>query len=200
MGLIALVLTKSKSMKKLMLIGLTLLITFTVYAPPHSDYYRQAKTHYHWLEQEELRKLQEFESFLFHLKLRESGNNWKIINEYGYIGYYQFGKLALKTVGLDYINSKKFKNNPWIFPPQLQEKAVRQLIKINQQSLSKYYWRIGTVVNGITITESGMIAASHLVGASRVKRFLRTNGKYDYADANGTKLSNYLDEFKNYDF
>ena len=186
-------------MKKLIFIVLTIL-PILCKAPPITQYSKNLRTHNEWLRQEELRKERNFKNFLFHLRLRESGDNWKIINEFGFIGHYQFGKEALNAVGLGYITTKKFRKNPEIFPPELQKEAVIRLLKINNKSLEKYYWRIGSEVAGIRITESGLLAAAHLVGATRVKRFLRTNGEYNYSDAYGTKLTDYLNEFKSYKF
>ena len=42
------------------------------------------------------------------------------------------------------------------------------------------------------VTVSGIIAASHLVGAESVKRFLDSNGKDVTCDGNGVPLTVYL--------
>lgn len=186
-------------MKKLIFIVLTIL-PILCKAPPLINYYKDLKTHYYWLEQEELRKEKEFQNFLFHLSMRESSNQWNIINKYGYIGKYQFGNSTLKAIGLGHITTKKFRKNPLIFPEDLQEIAIKKLLVHNDRILSKYYRYNNTYINNVKITRSGLLAASHLAGAYNVIKFLKSNGKYDFADANGTKISNYLNEFKNYKF
>ena len=139
-----------------------------------------------------------FQQFLTKLRYKESSNNWKIINRFGYMGYYQFGDAALKTLGYGYITTKKFKKNPYIFPPKLQHEVVKKLLKYNSKKLRLYYKYIGCSVNHIYITESGLLAAAHLGGAGNVIKFLNSNGKKDFNDGNGTKISNYLIEFSNY--
>ena len=186
-------------MKKLIFIVLAIL-PMLLKAPPISDDNKTIRTHYYWLQQEELRKEQQLTQFLFHLSLRESGNNWKIINRFGYFGYYQFGNAALKTIGFGHITTKKFRKNPNIFPPELQHIAVKKLLFYNAMILQKYNGYIGCTMDNVLITKSGMLAAAHLTGAGNVIKFLESDGKYDAADGNGIKTSGYLKEFKNYQF
>ena len=58
----------------------------------------------------------------------------------------------------------------------------------------------GLVISDMFITESGIIAAAHLSGPGNVKKFLRSycDSELDLKDANGTKISDYLKTFKNY--
>jgi len=72
------------------------------------------------------------------------------------------------------------------------------LIKKNKHYLRNFEKYIGQIINGIEITWSGLLAAAHLGGQKNVKKFLNSNGKNDYADANGTKISEYLSEFSGY--
>ena len=60
-------------------------------------------------------------------------------------------------------------------------------------------WFVGSYINGIEITESGIIAAAHLSGPGNVKKYLRGNGKKDFKDAFGTSISSYMNYFKNFD-
>ena len=55
------------------------------------------------------------------------------------------------------------------------------------------------VINGIKITESGLLAAAHLGGASSVKTYLRSNGKNGFRDGFGTSLKSYIKKFNGYD-
>jgi hypothetical protein len=54
----------------------------------------------------------------------------------------------------------------------------------------------GTAINGVYITESGLLAAAHLAGPGNVKLFLRDN--INVKDGLGTSLVDYLDIFSNY--
>ncbi|HJP08339.1 MAG TPA: hypothetical protein QF882_12895, partial [Arenicellales bacterium] len=45
------------------------------------------------------------------------------------------------------------------------------------------------------ITLNGLLAVAHLGGRTGLKKFLQTNGTYNPADSNGTRLSDYLEKF-----
>lgn len=150
-----------------------------------------------------------FDDFMKDLAQRESSGNWKVSNEYGYMGLYQIGRTALKDVSQrtkdpelkdlhKKINKKRFDKNPNIFPVDLQNKVFKQLLRNNKHYLRKYTSYIGKTIDDIYITESGLLAASHLVGNNAVKEFLRSNGKRDISDKNGVKCSEYLKKFSNY--
>tara|TARA_R110002049_G_scaffold45022_2_gene131589 strand:+ start:8828 stop:9028 length:201 start_codon:yes stop_codon:yes gene_type:complete len=53
-------------------------------------------------------------------------------------------------------------------------------------------------MNGIKITESGILAAAHLSGAGNVKKFLRSGGSERFSDAYGASIQSYLRKFANY--
>jgi len=57
----------------------------------------------------------------------------------------------------------------------------------------------GTIVNGIHITESGILAAAHLGGVRSVKRFFRSNGERYFRDVYGTSIVSYIKAFGGYD-
>ncbi len=124
---------------------------------------------------------------------KESQGKYKKINTLGYLGKYQFGIETLKSIGVH--NSSVFLSNP-----KMQEKAFIALLSKNKWELrnviSKYE---GTVMNGILITESGILAAAHLAGVGSVKKFFRYNGKKFFKDAYGTSLRTYLKNFGGYD-
>lgn len=150
-----------------------------------------------------------FGKFLDSLKFKESSNNWKVVNKYGYMGLYQIGKEALKDIsnktndkelkGIhNRVTASEFRENPNIFPPDLQEKAFIQLLKNNKHYLRRFTKYIGKTIGGIKVTESGMLAAAHLVGNGSVKQFLKSEGKIDKTDANGVPCSHYLKYFSGY--
>lgn len=121
----------------------------------------------------------------------ESSNRYKIVNRFGYMGKYQFGKSTLKALGYN-VTRKEFLNSPHI-----QEMAMLDLLSHNKKILQKYidYWE-GKKINGKVITESGILAAAHLGGPGNVKRFLK-EGKV-FKDGNGTKITTYLTHFSGY--
>ena len=135
----------------------------------------------------------DFNGFKEKLAFRESGGRYHCINKFGYIGKYKFNLSTLKMFKI--YNGKKFLNNP-----ELQEKVFLMNMQRNKWILRKdINWFVGSVINGLEITESGILAAAHLSGPGNVKKFLRGNGKADLKDAFGTSISNYLNYFKNFD-
>jgi len=129
--------------------------------------------------------------FLVDLAFYESRNRYTVVNQYGYMGKYQFGMTTLRGLGYD-ISRKEFLNSPL-----LQEEAMLRLLDHNRGILVKYIDKYeGKYVHGVKITESGLLAAAHLVGPSKVKRFLYT-GKIT-ADGNNTPLTRYLTTFEGY--
>lgn len=57
----------------------------------------------------------------------------------------------------------------------------------------------GKKIRGISITESGILAAAHLGGPGSVKRFLKSNGNRRSTDDFGTSISEYMQDFAGYD-
>lgn len=134
----------------------------------------------------------ELDNFLSAIGFRESGNRYDITNTFGYMGKYQFGKSTLKGLGYK-VSKKEFLNNP-----DLQEEAMLSLLNHNKEKLQQYIDVYdGKTVNGIYITESGILAAAHLGGQGSVRRYFR-NGKV-FKDGYGTKITSYMSEFSGYD-
>jgi len=127
------------------------------------------------------------------IAIKESQGLYKLVNPFGYMGKYQFGKSALRAVGIK--DTKKFLNSP-----QLQERAFKALLSKNKWELRKEIKRYeGKVINGVKITESGLLAAAHLGGAGSVKKYLRSNGTQGFKDGFGTSLRSYMKKFGGYD-
>ena len=57
---------------------------------------------------------------------------------------------------------------------------------------------MGKTINGIEITESGILAAAHLSGAGNVKKYLRSNGNFNLSDAYGSTIEYYMQKFAGY--
>jgi hypothetical protein len=121
----------------------------------------------------------------------ESGNRYNIVNKWGYMGKYQFGRSTLQTLGYN-ITRTEFLSNP-----QIQEEAMYKLLKYNKYTLKYYISNYdGKKVWGVNITESGLLAAAHLAGSGNVKRFFQKG--LDFKDANGTKMTSYMKQFGGY--
>jgi len=131
------------------------------------------------------------ELFLHDLGHRESGNRYDVVNQFGYMGKYQFGKSTLKTLKI------KVTKDAFLNSPDLQEYAMQQNLLYNKNKLKKYIDKFdGQEYNGILITESGILAAAHLGGAGSVKKYFRS-GKV-MQDGNGVKITSYLEQFGGY--
>ena len=136
-------------------------------------------------------KVYNLDTFLYEMAERESSNRYDVVNQYGYMGAYQFGSQTLKNLGYE-VSRKEFLSNP-----MLQEEAMLKLLKANKHTLRKQIKKYdGKLVNGVLVTESGLLAAAHLVGAGTVRKWVR-NGK-KYTDGNGVDLTSYLVKFNGY--
>lgn len=124
---------------------------------------------------------------------KESLGRYKKINSIGYLGKYQFGTQTLKSIGI--VSSNDFLDNP-----DLQEQAFIVLLSKNKYELKNYiHYFEGKVIDGVKITESGILAAAHLGGTGSVKRFLNTNGLRKCRDGYGTSVRSYLSDFGGYE-
>ena len=131
---------------------------------------------------------------------RESGaQGYKAINDYGYVGKYQFGLDALEDAGLikpgtarQRGQSKRTVQDPSVWTlkgglneffssPAIQERAMRQYTEGNKNTLS----RMGLIGPQSSPDQiAGLLASAHLVGPGNV-------GRAGAADAYGTTASNY---------
>lgn len=134
-----------------------------------------------------------FNGFREALAFKESQGKYHAVNSLGYLGKYQFGKNTLKRFNIH--NTDQFLKNP-----ELQEDAFIALCAVNKWILRKDIKRsVGKNINGIEITESGILAAAHLAGAGNVKKYLRSNGVFKSKDAYGSSIRDYIDKFSGYD-
>ena len=136
-------------------------------------------------------EIDQTDKFLDAIGMRESSNRYDVVNGWGYMGKYQFGRKTLKALGYD-VSKKEFLNSPY-----LQEKAMLDLLHHNRKILKTYieYWD-GKTIHGERITESGILAAAHLAGPGNVKKFFRKG--VEFKDGNGTKMTSYLTQFSGY--
>mgnify|MGYP003624196664 CR=1 FL=1 len=134
-----------------------------------------------------------FVGFKEALAFKESRGDYFTVNSLGYLGKYQFGKGTLKLLGIQ--NSEEFLKNP-----ELQEKAFIANAERNKWILRRDIKRfVGRRINGVIITESGILAAAHLAGPGSVKNYLRSYGTDNFADAYGTTIQYYMKRFSGYD-
>lgn len=134
-----------------------------------------------------------FVAFKEALAFKESQGKYTIVNTLGYLGKYQFGKTTLERIQI-------YNTQDFLYNPELQEKAFIALCEINKWILRKDIKRsVGKNINGIKITESGILAAAHLAGAGNVKKFLRSNGTECFSDAYGASIQMYMKKFAGFD-
>lgn len=141
---------------------------------------------------------------------RESGGDYSATNG-NYHGAYQLGNAAFKDTG--YMNADGTwtgKDNiksleDYIGNSDVQDKAAKALMKknwaylnakpIKQDENGKDVYAkdmVGQTLNGVTITESGMLAAAHLGGHASVRTMLSTNGTSMPVDGNNVPIINYM--------
>lgn len=134
-----------------------------------------------------------FVGFKEALAFKESGGDYFSVNTLGYLGKYQFGAETLKLIGI--YNPAQFLNNP-----ELQEKAFIANAERNKWILRRDIKNfVGKKINGVVITESGILAAAHLAGPGNVKKYLRSYGQEDFEDGYGTSIQYYMKKFSGYD-
>lgn len=153
--------------------------------------------------------------YLNALALRESGLNPRAHNQFGYVGLWQMGEAALIDAG--YYRADGTGTNDWRgswtglggitsleafkASPAAQAAAVAAYQQrvwgyVRSLGLDRY---VGSSVAGVPVTQSGLVAAAHLVGTGNLARFLRSGGTVVPADGNGTQLTEYLASFGGYE-
>jgi hypothetical protein len=170
-----------------------------------------------------------FDKFAEAIRMRESGDNYNSLgadpqsknpNNLHY-GAYQMGYAALaaagfvqtkgdltkptwtplaKSMGVDSVNS-------FLASHTAQDFVFGLLVSKNDESLrSRLDENAGKIVKSqvtgipVYVTESGVLAAAHLVGASGVKQYFDSSGKIDKQDGNHVHLSEYMADFAGYGF
>jgi len=124
---------------------------------------------------------------------KESQGRYSVVNTFGYMGKYQFGRGTLKLIGV--YNTHTFINNP-----NIQEKAFEANLSRNKWVLRRDIKRfVGKTIGGVKITESGVLAAAHLGGPGNVKKFLRSYGANVFSDAYGSSVRYYMKKFAGFD-
>ena len=159
--------------------------------------------------------MKSLQDFLDALGKSESGGCYKAFNKYGYAGKYQMGEAALIDAG--YYKKNTNYNNDWsgtfngkdgvysiqdfLNNPAAQENAQiafkkRQWLYLKAVGAHLY---TGKIINGYTITQSGLLAGAHLKGAGGVIEYLKSDGLKNPKDAFGTSVESYIKNFAGYD-
>lgn len=154
--------------------------------------------------------------FKFDLGAKESSGNYRAKNSLGYIGKYQMGEQALIDAGYYKKPSKNYNNdwsgqftgkdgvyseNHFLLNASAQENALDEYLKKQWGYLKGYNAQnyLGKKINGIEITQSGLLAGAHNHGQKDTGRYLSTNGAYIPIDANGVSIEDNLKRFAGYD-
>lgn len=133
---------------------------------------------------------------------RESSNNYKAVNQFGFIGKYQFGNAALYDLGytiaktndnsvLNRDSNWKGKNGATSLQSFLnnisncQEIAMDELLTMNYNRMKNL-----NAISNVTPSKelAGYLAVAHLLGAGGAAKFARGN---DGKDGNGTSGKTY---------
>jgi len=149
--------------------------------------------------------MKDYNDFVNDLGARESGNDYSIENAFGFLGRWQFGRPRLYDAGISLdnyspdgmnkrrlIGKKRFLANEEHIQDKIMHWHVHNLADSINKKYSGYY---GQIIDGIEITQSGLVAGAHLKGLGGVKRFLKGD---DNTDALGTKISEYIRKFGGY--
>jgi serralysin len=156
-----------------------------------------------------------YQDLLVALGYSESTNRYDYVNSLGYAGRYQFGEAALRMIGyygLDGTAAADWNNGwtgkdginslaDWLANPAVQDKALSEWFnylwttEIRDFGLHQY---VGTTINGTPITESGILAGAHLVGADQVAVYLNSGGALGATDPFGTPVAEYIAKFSGY--
>lgn len=125
---------------------------------------------------------------------RAEGGHLKAVNQYGYMGKYQFGAKTLAGLGI-HVSRDSFLANE-----RLQDSAMILNLRANRRILGRVIREYnGTWKDGIYITTSGILAGAHLVGAGGVLAyFYPEDYSHRTGDANGTQIVDYLGKFSGY--
>ena len=198
-----------KYARKLLLLLIFQLVSYSMYAPPLPKWHEEEIICN--MERQKIEKIKrQNEEAIKALGLYESGMDHTKWNSIGAMGTWQFIQSTLKHYGYGHITLNKFKRNPEIFNKELQRKLLMQKFEDDIKILSDQWWRpdsldvnyiekyVGTEVRGVKVTLFGILAMAHLGGAGGVINFF--DKAENPSDINGTSLLHYLRVFSNYDY
>jgi hypothetical protein len=134
-------------------------------------------------------------SFMRAIAKMESNHDHHVVNRFGMMGKYQFSPKTLRSLGFD-VTQEQF-----LADPELQDRAMIKFIKQNRRALRgiiRDYAGTHTI-DGVNITESGILAGAHLAGVGGVLSYFRPDQhQHPQSDANGATVELYLKKFSGY--
>ena len=125
---------------------------------------------------------------------RESGGNFGARNKQGYVGRAQFGEARLADAKRAGAIPAEATTEDFRLNPDMQEAAENWHFSdinnfIDSTGLASME---GKSINGVPVTREGMVNVAHLGGKGGLQKFISSGGRYNPADANGTRLSDYF--------
>lgn len=102
-------------------------------------------------------------------------------------GAYQFSDDRLKDFKKD--TGMEFSTSTFKRKPKLQEEVFKWHVKDIDST-------IDSMKGSEKYSKDGLRAVAHLGGKTGMKKFVKTKGKYNPKDANGTSLSDYYNKFQ----
>jgi hypothetical protein len=154
-------------------------------------------------------QLRPYADFVKAMALSESSDNYATVNEFGYLGRYQFGLARLSDFGLCEripgtagMGNKCFR---WRLPFSqdvfltsclLQDTIFNMHVgDLHKIVIWRYQKYLGRDVDNTLVTTSGAVACMHLLGEGGLMHFVAGE---DSTDANGTAASDYVRKFAGY--
>lgn len=143
----------------------------------------------------------------------ESNGNYTVVNSFGYLGKYQMGECALMDAGLYVRDDGACRNQDWsgrwtgaygvdsldsyLTTADAQDYAFHRFTSANWREITRrgLHSYIGQYVNGTLVTAAGLLAGAHLGGVGGIEAFLLSGGLEDRGDANGSRVSTYMNLF-----
>jgi hypothetical protein len=124
----------------------------------------------------------------------ESGGNLTALNSEGYGGRLQFGADRLADAARAGIvprgmSGAQFSRQPADVQRRVEDWHFQDIDR--QAARAGINQFMGQTVAGVTINQNSIRAMAHLGGVDGVRRFVETGGRYNPADSNGTRLSDY---------
>ena len=161
----------------------------------------------------------DYPSFLEALGGRESGGRCEIMGggSNAYAGKYQMGRGALREAGCVTSAGQEYTPSSWVWTgtcggypisslSQFLNNCDAQFNAVSAYHSQQYSYvsscaksRIGTTVNGVLVTPSGLLAAAHLVGPGGVNTMMGCSGGTNSSDSFGTSGFEYLRKFGGYE-
>lgn len=112
----------------------------------------------------------------------------------GHFGRAQFGQARLQDAMAAGAIPQGTTPEQFMQNPQLQQAAEAWHVsdlnrQIDARGLNRFE---GQTINGAPVTRQGILAGAHIGGIGGVARYLASGGQYNPADANGTRIGDYV--------